>query len=385
VSRIVHVTEEVDYVWGGLTYAVSRFCYEQRKRGCDIELVCLTDQPTRPDHPFITCFRRSRIPALKQVGSCPPMRQLLARSVEGGAVNVFHVHGMWRMPHIYPTVLGMRHGIPVVVAPHGSLGPAALKCGSRLKAPFWKLYQRPAFERASCFHATAESEAEDIRRLGIRKPIAVIPNGVDMILDLPDAPKDPPTVLCLGRIHPIKALDNMLKAWSAVEQRFPHWRLRIVGPDQDGHLAELQRLAEALRIRNVSFEGPLEGEPKVRAYAQASLFAMPSKSENFGLTAAEALAASTPVIVSKGAPWSEVVERGCGWWIDHGVEPLRDALATAMSMPATTLAEMGARGRAWVIDRYGWATPTQHTLELYEWLRRGADRGEMPSFVSMGA
>ncbi len=385
MSRIVHVTEEVDYVWGGLAYAVSRFCYEQRKRGCDIELVCLTDRPQRPDHPFITCFRRSRMPALRQVGSCVAMKQLLTRAVEGGAVQAFHVHGMWRMPHIYPTVLGARHGIPVVVAPHGSLGPAALKCGSRLKAPFWRMYQRPAFERASCIHATAESEAEDIRRLGIRKPIAIIPNGVDTMIDLPDARTDPPTVLCLGRIHPIKALDNMLKAWSGVEGRFPAWRLRIVGPDQDGHLAELQRLAESLRLRRVTFEGPLEGEEKVRAYAHASIFAMPSKTENFGLTAAEALAAGTPVIVSKGAPWSEVADRGCGWWIDHGVEPLRDALVDAMSLPAATLAEMGSRGRAWVTDQYGWAKPTEQTLELYEWLGRGGHRGEMPSFVSIEA
>jgi glycosyltransferase involved in cell wall biosynthesis len=112
---------------------------------------------------------------------------------------------------------------------------------------------------------------------------------------------------------------------------------------------------------------------------------MPSKSENFGLTAAEALAVGTPVIVSKGAPWSEVVERRCGWWIDHGVEPLRDALLEAMALPATSLAEMGVRGRSWVVDRYGWATPTQHTLELYDWLRRGGHRSDMPSFVTCEA
>ena len=106
----------------------------------------------------------------------------------------------------------------------------------------------------------------------------------------------------LGRIHPIKGINNLLRAWQVVEHRFPDWDLLIVGPDNAGYMDEMQALAAHLRLERVAFGGPLYGEEKLRAYQAASLFVLPTHSENFGMTVAEALAAGTPAIVTQGAP-----------------------------------------------------------------------------------
>src|SRR5262249_3873749 len=151
-------------------------------------------------------------------------------------------------------------------------------------------------------------------------------------------------VLSLGRIHPKKGLDRLVRAWARVEAAHPDWRLRIVGPDELDHAKELVALASELKTQHVSVEKSVAGDAKIAAYQQADLFVLPSLNENFAITVAEALAAETPVITTKGAPWRALQSEGCGWWIDHGIEPLAVALANAMVMTREALQAMGGRG-----------------------------------------
>src|SRR5262249_35817873 len=161
-------------------------------------------------------------------------------------------------------------------------------------------------------------------------------------------PAAPRIVLSLGRIHPKKGLARLVHAWSKVEVGHPGWRLKIVGPPEGGHDNELRALAIALGLTRVSVEGPIYGDAKTTAYENADVFVLSTLNENFGLTVAEALAAGTPVISTKGAPWSGLEGEGCGWWIDHGVEPLASAMAHAMALPREALETMGKKGREWM-------------------------------------
>jgi glycosyltransferase involved in cell wall biosynthesis len=105
---------------------------------------------------------------------------------------------------------------------------------------------------------------------------------------------------------------------------------------------------------------------------------LPSKSENFGMVVAEALAARTPVITTKGAPWQELETHRCGWWIDMGVESLIEALEKAMSHSPVELHEMGRRGRQLVEEKYTWDRVAGQMIEVYEWL---LGRGPRPDCV----
>jgi len=120
-------------------------------------------------------------------------------------------------------------------------------------------------------------------------------------------------------------------------------------------------------------DGPLYDHAKWDAYRSANVFVLPTLNENFGLTVAEALAAGTPVISTKGAPWSRLESEDCGWWIDHGVEPLAVVLDRAMSMSRTSLKRMGDKGRAWMAREFSWDRAASDMLDVYRWLAKGAE------------
>src|SRR2546427_8457893 len=94
--------------------------------------------------------------------------------------------------------------------------------------------------------------------------------------------------------------------------------------------------------------------PNSVSCARPTVFVLPTLNENFAITVAEALTAGTPVIATKGSPWSRLETEGCGWWIDHGVEPLTVALVKSMSMPRAALRAMGAKGQTWVARDFSW-------------------------------
>jgi len=169
-------------------------------------------------------------------------------------------------------------------------------------------------------------------------------------------------------LHPKKGLDRLITAWAALEDAQPAWRLRIVGHDENGYADQLRALCVALDARHVTIEPPLHGAAKSQAYRDAALFVLPSLNENFAMTVAEALAHQVAVISSKGAPWAGLVDRGCGWWIDHDVDAWRTTLATAIALPAAQRRAMGVRGRQWMADAYSWTHIGREMTQVYRWL-----------------
>jgi glycosyltransferase involved in cell wall biosynthesis len=248
---------------------------------------------------------------------------------------------------------------------------------------FWALVQGRVIRNTNCIHATSEQEYEEIRRFGLTNPIAIIPNGIDLP-KLPAQSIAEPTaervVLSLGRIHPKKGLVGLVHAWSKIEAAFPGWWLKIVGPAEVGHDNELRALATALGLTRVCIERPVYGPMRTAAYQEADVFVLPTLNENFGLTVAEALAAGTPTISTKGAPWSGLVTQRCGWWIDHGVEPLVAALTQSMTLPRAALKVMGNRGREWMVRDFSWERVAHNMIDVYLWLAHDADPPPMVRF-----
>jgi glycosyltransferase involved in cell wall biosynthesis len=179
------------------------------------------------------------------------MWKWLFNSARNSRIDLMHNHSLWMMPNVYSCNAVKGTDIPLVVSPHGTLSDWAMNSGSKVKKLFRPLLQRPALAATSCFHATSESECADIRRMGFDQPVAVMPNGIE----LPELPRtgrgNERTWLFLGRIHPIKGLDMLLSGWAALQNRFPEWKLRIVGPDNGGHRAEMEKLASRLGLKRI--------------------------------------------------------------------------------------------------------------------------------------
>ncbi len=369
--RIIHTVPAISNEASGPSYSVVRLCESLIQQGQELTLVTLDWAPMPSPPPFLKTFPLGLGP--RRLGRSPTMKRWLDEKGGLRTVDLIHNHSLWMMPNVYPGQVARKHDIPFVVSPRGVFTKYAMAIGSKIKWVFWPLVQRPALDTVNCFHATAESEYADIRRLGFRQPVAVIPNGVDIPELVPKPSSDSRTLLFLGRIHPNKGLDILLPAWRAVQDRFIDWNLRIVGPDNGGCLAQVRKLASDLFLKRIEFEEPLYGNMKTQAYAEADLFVLPSYSENFGMAIAEALAAGTPVIVTKGAPWEGVETHETGWWIDIGIEPLIACLQDALAQTPAQLEAMGMRGRAWMEKEFSWVKIGRMMAETYRWILDGGD------------
>jgi glycosyltransferase involved in cell wall biosynthesis len=186
------------------------------------------------------------------------------------------------------------------------------------------------------------------------------------------------TALFLGRIHPIKGLLDLIKAWVLVRPQ--GWRVAMAGGDENNHRAEVEAAIQALDLAaDFSFLGPVAGDAKWSLYQQADLFVLPSHSENFGIVVAEALASSVPVITTRGTPWEDLVTHRCGWWTDNGPEPLAAALRDALNRTDEERHEMGRRGRQLVEQKYSWPGIAAQMHAVYRWV---LGEGEKPECVA---
>ena len=285
--------------------------------------------------------------------------------------NVVHIHGLW-LPILHKVrAWARRNKIPVAWSPHGMLQKWALKNKLLKKVVALLLYQWRDLAKADLLHATAESEIEDIRRLKLKNKIVVAPLGVRIDAETDDKKKDENrkrTLLFVSRVQRKKGLPVLIDAWAKLPKELrQNWEVRIVGPDQEGHISELKSQCAKLGVLDdFTFVGPKYGEDLNREYRSADLFVLPTHSENFGSVVIEALAREVPVICSQGAPWKELETYECGWWPEDSVKALQSVLMKSMSLSDEERKGMGKRGRRLAEEKYTWETVCSTLIKSYE-------------------
>lgn len=380
--RILHVIPSLESEASGGSYFVGRLCDTLAARSHDVSVMSVGTLgiPLRKGVDHVGFRRDYDIPILRQLYFSGGMKDALAQRASD--FDLIHTNSLWVLPNVYPGIAAKKADVPFIFSPHGTLGPAALRISRLKKRAFWTSIQRRAVDGAACFHATCEAEVEEIRNAGLSGPVAVIPIGID-IPELVEAEGEPGRLrrlLYLSRLDPKKALPELLQAWSQVSALHKDWELRIVGPDERGHRAELETIAAGLGVERVTFKGGVFGQEKHDEYSKADLFILASHHENFGITVAEALATGTPVVVSTKMPWSDVVSRGCGWQVEPTVDSITEALSEAMGQPNKRLRKMGEAGRAWMKSDYSWSAIGQEYERLYAWV---LGRGPRPRSVKV--
>jgi poly(glycerol-phosphate) alpha-glucosyltransferase len=333
----------------------------------------------------------------------------MLRGVLRGAADLAHLHTMWMYPGIAIHGWARRTGKPYLVTPNGMLEPWALGNAAWKKKLAGAAYEKRMLRDAACLHANTEKELRDIRAYGLRNPVCVIPNGVD----LPE-PGGPPagrggrvkTLLFLGRLHPKKGLVNALRAWA--EAVGPAggghvrdaWRFVVAGWDQGGHEAELKQCCAEAGIpvadlpverlldvasgghgAGVVFTGPAFGAAKDALLRHADAFILPSLSEGLPMGVLEAWSYGLPVLMTDHCNLPGGFEAGAAIRIGTGhpggiqaALSIGDGLAVLFEMSDADRAAMGANGRALVERHFSWPRVAAQMREVYEWMLGGGPR-----------
>jgi glycosyltransferase involved in cell wall biosynthesis len=310
--------------------------------------------------------------------SSSKLKAVLRSMIENGD-QLIHDNGAWLISNHAAAVVAQEKSLPRLVSPRGMLSSSSLSQKKWKKMLAWQLYQGRDLASATAFHVTSELEAEGVRPLGFRGPIAIVPNGITLPpgLRFRGRREEIKTALFLGRLHPQKGVLDLVIAWSRVQPM--GWRLQIAGPDDVGHRREVEmHIARCGLTDVVSFSGDVADGEKWDVYRRADLFVLPTRGENFGMAIAEALASGTPVITTKRAPWPTLIDHRCGWWIDPSIDDLVAALHSATKLPRSALEEMGDRGRQYVQNELSWDRVASKMLQLYQWL--AGDAGK-PDFL----
>jgi glycosyltransferase involved in cell wall biosynthesis len=180
-------------------------------------------------------------------------------------------------------------------------------------------------------------------------------------------------IVFFGRIHKVKAIDNLVNAWGDLSPLLPQWELVIAGPDC-GAKTEIEEIINCRKIPRVRFIGELNGQAKYNFLSDADIYVLPSHTENFGVTVAEALASGVPVIASQGTPWEGLEKEKCGRWIPIGIEPLKNALEELTALSDEKRQEMGKCGQDWIRRDFSWEGIGAKMKEAYTWLLGQGDK-----------
>jgi glycosyltransferase involved in cell wall biosynthesis len=289
-----------------------------------------------------------------------------------GQIDILHDNGLW-WPHNHSlSSLAKSRCISRIVSTRGMLEPWARAHKAWKKRIAWALFQRRDLACAAAHHATSEQEATNLRALGLGVRVVTIPNGVDVPSDedLTAArnlrlPSETRTALFIGRLYPVKGLPMLVDAWAKAQPG--GWRLVLAGPDEAGHRAKIERRIAAHCLNDVvQFLGPVHPADRLRTYAAADLFVLPSYSESFGMAVAEAFAHGLPALTTTGVPWPQIAGERLGWRVAPTVESIRDALIEATACDESGLRDMGARGREHVRTHYGWRAAAKAMIDLYK-------------------
>lgn len=366
--KVLHVIDTIARVSGGPSRSCQGLVAALCKAGVDASLYSLTPGE-RPWHEGVRKYYNG-------VG--------IEAVLDEEKPDIVHIHDLW-IPGLHRcAAICRRRGVPYIVAPRGMLEPWSLKQKWLKKRIARWLYQDRDLKCAAALHATAESEAEQFRKLGFKNPIIVSPNGVNVpaipLSSLVLRPTSPcgnalRRVLFVSRMHPKKGVMELVEAWKLVVSRqssvVSRWVCELVYT-VNGELAKEYEAKVKARVKELGLEdqfvftGALNDDEKWKAYGRADLFVLPTYSENFGIVVAEALWAGVPVITTRGTPWHELEERKCGWLIDTGVEPLARVLGEALGASLQSLIKMGDRGRKLVEEKYTWDAVVQSVIAWYE-------------------
>lgn len=281
-----------------------------------------------------------------------------------------NITSFFYLPSMVAALCSRVKNIPFTFSPRGELEPNALVYNWPQKRIYMAIFQR-VFNKSDFVMVTSEQERDFVKKHFVGKPIEVVPNYLPMggwnriervDLDLRVG------VLYLGRLHPKKAIEKLIEAYSnladVVREKHP---LIIAGIGENSYVLSLQKLCEKLEVSDhVSFLGEVVGEEKEKLYHSSKVLVLPSYSENFGNVVVEALRNSLPVIASKHTPWQRLIQVGAGYWIDNDIRSIEESLVDIDRMDGDKYYRMSKKAFELAQNEYSLEKNIQKLISIYQ-------------------
>lgn len=405
--RIAFVTPCVSRLAGGIFEIERRLAQSLHAMPATVvEVYGVEDEFSRVDAPLWAPLQLHCFPFIGPAGMrfSPGLTQSFCAS----DAEIAHLHALWMHTSIVVRKWSRATGQPYVTTLNGMLEPWALANSTWKKTLTGALYEKDCLHRAACLQVNSRAELGSARAFGLRNPVAIIPNGVDIPEPTDSrAPwadflgDDRKVLLYLGRLHPKKGLVALLRAWAVVsrETSSAAWKLAVAGWDQGGHEAELRQLCDelglpranvpaananrdrdALSAATVLFLGPQYGEAKCGCLRQCDALALPSFSEGLPMVVLEAWAHQQAVLLTPGCNLPEGAVAHAAIEAQPEVQSLADGLRQLFSLTDTERDAMGDNGLALVRQRFTWTHVAANMRSVYEWVIGG---GPPPHCVTL--
>ena len=372
--RVLHVIPSVAERSGGPATAIIPMCRALMQQGIEVLLVSTDAGLNENDvaeykgvpamlfpSEFGESFKYSR-----------PLASWLTTNIR--QFDLAHVHAVFNHSSVAAARACRHAGVPYVIRPLGTLDPWSMSQKSLRKRLFWQVAGKRMLQAAAAVHYTSEGEKLSTERLTGLNHGRVVPLGIEKTGATTRETFTDPYVLVLSRLHPKKGLDVLIDAFLSLASQFSGWRLVLAGDGPPDYVSKLKH--KASQCDRIVFTGWVDGEQKNALLGCASLLALPSHQENFGLCVLEAMSHAVPVLVSPGVNLApEIVKANAGWVAPIDEQSLTTKLVEALS-DETERAKRGRAGQQLSL-LYSWENATKSLVQLYQQILQANGRANV--------
>lgn len=405
--KVLHVIPSLSLLQGGPSFALPLIAKSLARVGVTVDVATTDDdgpggrlkvplgERVERDGCGVFYFRKQ----VEFYKASWPFRQWIASHV--GSYDIVHVHALFSYTSNCAARVAARHGVPCIVRPLGVLNRWGMQNRRRLlKSLSFRFIEQPILRTAAALHYTSRAERVEAEQSGAPPERGVvIPLGIDTgeFANLPGPGlflKSVPqavgrtVVLFLSRLDVKKGFDLLLPAFATIKRRHPEAMLVVAGSGDGLYVQELK--AEAVRLGiadDVVWPGFLDGEKKLAAFAAATVYVLPSHSENFGIALVEAMSAGLPCVTTDGVAVAEDIRaHEAGLVVPPAIEPLDQGLDRLLK-DAPLRSRLGANARRLVGERFSLDAMGAALRALYEAVLNPQDRDvrAVRSFGDAGA
>ena len=368
--RVGHVIESSRLSDGGPSSALLALCEALADSDCHSEVAC-----RHSDWAGVTVGRTRMVVLPQRLWG----NRVSIRAFAQG-VDVLHLHGLWDSLPAAAGKYAAQAGIPYVVSLHGMLLRRSLAHHRLRKRLFLAAVGRKILAGAAALHFTTQAELDHAaamlpvgpRRVVIpltveSRLLAGLPESVQWREFFPGIPDSWPRLLFLSRIHPVKNLPALIAALPPLIKEFPGLHLVVAGSGDPGYIRRVHRLVEDASLAgHVYFLGLVGGEAKLALLRSATIIAIPSFHESFGMALAEGLACGVPVLVTPEIGLrQEILASSAGIMCDESPSSIAESLAIALRDP-NRLRLAGVNGRRWAIGTLSPSVVSQKFMDVYD-------------------